>query len=76
MKYIDRVYKVNADEENYISGVRVELSFTEIELLYKALEFAEELDVNLLYKEHSNLMEKLVRLQECADKNIRNIEIQ
>jgi len=44
MKYCDKVIAVNADGENYISGLRVELTNVELAMLYKAIEEARELD--------------------------------
>lgn len=75
MKYLDKVIKVNEDGENYESGYRLELSNLQIEIILNALEIAEEIDGNSIWKEHQKLKEKFWEMKTLADKGLINREI-
>jgi len=75
MKYLDTVIEVNSKGENYEKGVRIELTNLELSLIYEALELAEELEDNKVYKEHQKLMEQLEKLSGIAGQGLKNIEL-
>ena len=75
MKYLDKVTAVNADGENYEKGFRIEITNSELSLIYKALDLAEELEDNEVYKEHQKLMEKFEKLFSVSGKEIKNIDL-
>ncbi|MCG8239770.1 hypothetical protein [Tenacibaculum finnmarkense] len=66
---------MNADEENYTKGVRLEVDFLEISILTKALEMAIELDDNPICDMHQELLEKLSKIKICVDKNMFTTEL-
>ncbi len=59
MKYIDKVYKTNADDETYIEGVCIEITNTELKLIKKSLEYTVEMDVNYLHEKHMEMLFKI-----------------
>jgi len=76
MKYCDKVISINADGENYESGLRVELTHLEISLIYKAIEEARELEeLNPIYKTLGELLEKFDNLQNVSKKGLTNYEM-
>ena len=78
MKFLDKVYKINADNENYIDGYRLELTNLETEFIIRALELAEDLDTdqNPFCQEHELLLNKFKYLKTLAGKGLTNFEIE
>ncbi|WCC43755.1 hypothetical protein PJW08_00700 (plasmid) [Tenacibaculum finnmarkense] len=70
MKYLDKVIKVNADGDNYVEGVKLEIKWVELSMLEKALEMAIELDDNPIFDIHQELLEKLSKIKFYADRSL------
>ncbi|MCD8450429.1 hypothetical protein J2Q04_13285, partial [Tenacibaculum finnmarkense genomovar finnmarkense] len=74
MKYLDKVIKVDKDGKNYTQGVRIEISYSELETLYEALEMASDLEGNPTYKMQEELMEKIINVKDYASRNMVSME--
>lgn len=73
MKYLDKVYKVNADGENYTDGYRLELTALELVFIKKALEFSSD-HSDEIYKEFRDLLNKFEECDSFNDRGLTFIE--
>ncbi len=80
MKYIEKVRKINADEETYIAGVNLEITNIELFVIKEALKIVNDkvTDLPIHRGQFEETLAKLEKVEELMDKGFvgENTEIE